>query len=404
MSDPIRISVIVPSYGRPAALARCLRAVAQLRHQAIEVIVVADPDGLDAVAKLPFAERLTCLQQGQPNISNARNMGISRAAGEVVAFLDDDAVPEPTWACHIADAFANPTLDAVTGPVLGRNGISVQWGYMAVDTIGRDKKLAPNASVPDGSALKLHGTNMAFRRAVFERIGGFDPAFPFFLDDTDFALRAAEAGGGGAAFLDGAVVHHGFAASCRRNSDRVPLSLFDIGASTAVFLRKHAPMADHGQIYRQLEADQRARLLRLARKRRLGPPEIRNLMESLQDGWTEGRTRSFGSGNIHPASFAFRPLREEVLPDMQVIGGPSWRRSRARRKAAELVAQGVPVSLFLFEPTPRKHKVAFTAEGWWEQTGGVFGPADRTEARLQAWSLAGRIARERLRVKTPRGI
>jgi len=403
MSDPIRISVIVPSYGRPAALARCLRAVAQLRHQALEVIVVADPGGLAAVAQLPFAARLICLPQDQANISNARNMGISRAAGQVVAFLDDDAVPEPTWACHIADAFANPTLDAVTGPVLGRNGISVQWGYMAVDTIGRDQRLGPNAPVPDGSALKLHGTNMAFRRSVFERIGGFDPAFPFFLDDTDLALRVAQSGGG-AAFLDGAVVHHGFAASCRRNSDHIPLSLFDIGASTAVFLRKHAAMADHGKIYRQLEADQRARLLRLARKRGLGPPEIRNLMESLQDGWAEGRTRSFRAGNIDPASLAFRPLREDVLPDMQVIGGRSWRRTRARRKAAELVARGVPVSLFLFEPTPRKHKVAFTDGGWWEQTGGVFGPSDRNEARFQVWSLAGRIARERLRVKTQRGL
>jgi hypothetical protein len=59
-------------------------------------------------------------------------------------------------------------------------------------------------------------------------------------------------------------VHHAFAASDRRSADRVPLSLFDIGASTAVFLRKHAPDAMEDAL-RRLAEDQRARLFRFVR-------------------------------------------------------------------------------------------------------------------------------------------
>lgn len=391
--DAARLSVVVASSGRPRLLSRCLMALAQMPSTRFEVIVVADADGLAVVRGLPFAERLLLLPQEAENLSAARNAGIAAAVGDVVGFIDDDAVPEPGWAEAVLAGFDGADIAAVTGPVLGRNGISVQWGRMAVDRIGRDRWLTDREAPGAGETLKLQGTNMAFRRDFLARTGGFDTAFRFYLDDTDLALRVA-AGGGGLRYLPGAVVHHGFAASARRQADRVPLSLHDIGASSAVFLRKHAPLDMEGALDRLIE-DQRTRLLRLARKRRIDPPRMRALMESLADGIAEGRGRDSEVllPSVVPAR-AFSALRS--APPAPMIRRDGWmhRATGLRQMAAEDVASGRPSALILLEPTPRKHRVEFTQGGWWEQRGGLFGPSVRAAPRVQAWRYSNRVAAE----------
>jgi hypothetical protein len=244
---------------------------------------------------------------------------------------------------------------------------------------------------------------MAFRRDVFDRVGGFDPAYGFYLDDTDMALRCA-ATGMKTAYLDDAIVHHGFAASPRRTEDRVPLSIYDIGASTAVFLRKHAPHADHDTLFRQLEADQRARLLRLARKRKLDPPEMRRLMESLVKGIANGKTSSSTQSSPGHSARSFDEVHEGKGPKMAVRSGWTWQARRLREEAARQIVHGGAMTLFLFEPTPRKHKVVFTDGGWWEHRGGLYGPTARDEARFQLWSRRARVAHERARIAEFRGI
>jgi GT2 family glycosyltransferase len=402
MTPALRLSVVVVSIGRPRALLRCLRSLSQLLANPVEVIVVTDEEGRSAARSLPFAERLHLLAQDTPNIARARNTGVAAASGDVVAFIDDDAVAEPVWADAILSAFGPADVQAVTGPVLGRNGISLQWGRMATDTFGHDTVLADGQDLGPGHALKLHGTNMAFRRDLFDRLGGFDPAFHFYLEDTDFARRVADAGDR-SVYVENAVVHHGFAASARRTEDRVPLSLFDIGASTAVFLRKHAPGADHGIIYRRLEADQRARLLRFARKRQLDPEAMRRLMESLQDGFAEGQQRVLDETRLTLGRDSFRPVRDAAAPAMHLLAGWSWQSNRLRAEAARHVAEGDAATVFLFEPTPRKHKVVFTDLGWWEHRGGIYGPAERTEPRVQMSTRAARTWREAHRVADLRG-
>ena len=394
MSAP-RLSVVVVSWGRPRALARCLTALGQQRTTRAEVIVVADEDGLAAARALPLAHRMTLLPQDVQNISAARNTGIAAAAGEVVAFVDDDAVPEPGWAEAMLSAFEAGDIAAATGPVLGRNGISLQWGRMAVNARGQDRWTdAPR----DGETLKLHGTNMAFRRADLTRTGGFDTGFRFFLEDTDMALRLAGAGLG-SAYVPGAVVHHGFAASARRREDRVPLDLFDVGASSALFLARHAPEAREAAL-RDLETEQRLRLLRLVRRRKLDARGLRALMESLVAGIAEGRHRQGLVPAVAAPGRTFAALRDTVPPGMRLLCGWRHRAGALRAEAAEHVARGTPVALILLEPTPRKHRVGYTEGGWWEQTGGLYGPSDRTAPRMQAWRYANRIAAEQSRLFT----
>lgn len=396
------LSVVVASHGRPGALRRCLLALSQSAGASPEAVVVADKAGLEAVADLPFAARLKTVLQAVPNLARARNDGIAHAAGQIVGFLDDDAVPEPTWAQHMAGAFAaRPGLAAATGPVVGRNGISLQWGPMAVDAQGRDIALEDAAArIPPGAVRKLHGTNMVIRRDALLSVGGFDPAFRFYLDDTDVALRLAAAGHG-TAWVPDALVHHAFAASVRRDADRTPLSLHDIGASTAVFLRRHAPGEMEDALSR-LADDQRARVFRLARRRRLGPREIERLMTSLHEGIAEGRVRHEAPPVIADRRGTFSPIRTADPPTDAVLAGWRWQGVRLRDAARRLTNGGARVTVFVLEPTIRAHRVRYSEEGWWEHTGGIYGRSDRDMPRIQAWRAESRLSDEIRRIAATR--
>ena len=90
------VSVVVVSNGRPDALRRCLLGLSQIDHPTCELIVVADAVSRPAIAKSRLADRIKTVACDVAKISVARNAGLGRAAGDIVAFIDDDAVPEPT--------------------------------------------------------------------------------------------------------------------------------------------------------------------------------------------------------------------------------------------------------------------------------------------------------------------
>ena len=194
------VSVVVVSRDRPDALRRCVTGLGQLRYPDFEIVVVADAAGLAAVKKLPIASHLKTVRFDLANISEARNLGISHAAGDIVTFIDDDAVPEPSWLRYLIAPFERPQVAAAGGFVRGRNGISYQWEGRSVDVTGATEPLQLTRDrvtvlAPKGArATKTEGTNMAVRRDVLLELDGFDPGFAFFLDETDLNLRLARAG------------------------------------------------------------------------------------------------------------------------------------------------------------------------------------------------------------------
>jgi glycosyltransferase involved in cell wall biosynthesis len=109
------VSVVIVSRGRPHSLARTLTGISQLQYWNFEVVVVADPDGIKSAQKLPFADTLKLVAFDEPNISAARNRGLLHAAGEIVAYIDDDAVPEPMWLRHLVAPAARSDVAAMGG-------------------------------------------------------------------------------------------------------------------------------------------------------------------------------------------------------------------------------------------------------------------------------------------------
>lgn len=401
---PPRVSVIVASRKRPRWLARCLASLRQLDYPAFEIVVVADADSLGRVD----ASGLRTVGFEDANLSAARNAGVRHAAGELCAFIDDDAVAEPGWLGHHAAAIAATGAAASVGFVRGRNGISLQSRAASIDTEAEthDEPVAgPGSWLPalaPGRAVKLVGTNTLIRRETFLGLGGFDPAFAYYLEDGDLSLRFAAAGGR-AAVAPAAEVHHGFAPSPRRTGQRTPRDLSDIGRSSAIFFRKHF-RGDAAELFERLWRRERQRLLRHMVRGGCEPRDVARVLATLRRGWDEGSRRALaGLEPLSGTGEAFLPVAP-LPPGHEVFAARYLRRRSRLAEAAMAARSGRRASLFSFSLTPVRHHVRYTDSGVWMQTGGQFGRADRGDPLLRWCTFAERLGVEISRVANARGM
>ncbi len=196
-----RISVVVCTYNGSATLEECLRHLADLDYPDYEVVVVDDgsSDGSAEVAA-GFDVQLICT----PNrgLSSARNTGLRAATGEIVAYLDDDAFPDPDWLTHLAAAFRDSSHAAVGGP-----NIPPSDEGLVARCVARAPGAPIHVLVSDTEAEHLPGCNMAFRADRLRAVGGFDPRFRTAGDDVDVCWRLMD-DGETLGFSPGAVVWH----------------------------------------------------------------------------------------------------------------------------------------------------------------------------------------------------
>ncbi|MCT4554890.1 MAG: glycosyltransferase [Pelagimonas sp.] len=403
------VSIIVVSRGRPDALALCLTGLSQLDHACFEIVVVGCPQAVGAVQAHPSASAIKLVPFDQPNISIARNLGIAAASGDLVAFIDDDAVPEPLWLRNLTAPFVDAQVEAAGGYVIGRNGISLQWGARRCDPAGDSHPLdldgpGPHLlSPPDSGAIKTEGTNMAFRRATLLQIGGFDPGYAFYLDETDLNMRLA-AQGAITAIVPDAQVHHGFAPSDRRRADRTPTDLTAIGASQWLYLRKYLPEKHRRAAWRTFRKAQRQRLLRLMQRGPLGADDVWRLMRGLDRGRRQAEVAPVQTLPLLTSdNLPFMPHPGRPGAPRSVISGRSWQARHKRAQAADTTRSGAITSLYLFSPTTLFHHATFTQDGYWEQRGGLFGRSKRQCQVFRYWRFSARVRDEVQRNSAVRG-
>lgn len=395
------VSVVVASRGRPRALALCLTGLGQVQYHPFEVVVVADAAGRAAATSHPLGSRLKkVVACDEANLSRARNLGIAAAAGEIVAFIDDDAVPEPDWLGTLAAPFADPAVAASGGYVVGRNGISLQWGARSVDREGWHREIAVGGEAaftpqpPAGGAIRTEGTNMAVCRSTVVALGGFDEAFRYYLDDTDLDMRIA-ASDLSVALVPRARVWHHQDASDRRDAGRVPRSLVEIGASIAAFLVRHADPERVVPALAAHRAAERSRLLRHMVAGRLMPGDVGRLLDGFDEGAGEGRTRQGALAVFADPPEPFRPVRDARSDaPRRIVAGWAWRRRRLAAEAGRLVAEGALVQVLRLTPSALYHRRRFVPEGYWLQTGGLFGRSLRDGRLFRAHRIRGRVAEE----------
>ncbi|TMV62553.1 hypothetical protein FGG78_34780 [Thioclava sp. BHET1] len=201
------------------------------------------------------------------------------------------------------------------------------------------------------------------------------------------------------AVVPDAQVHHGRAESSRRSARRVPVSLFEVGASSAVFLRRHAGAEARETGLAHLRAERRAQLRKMMFAGNLKGRQVHRLLVSLEKGIAEGQLRALPP--LLPLADRAQPLL--IFPGTgprpgAVIAGRSWQRLSLARRARAAVAAGQVVTLFRFSPTTLYHRMRFVPEGYWMQAGGLFGRSERGQPLFRYWRFAARLAAERKRI------
>jgi len=186
MSSP-HISVVVPTYNRAEGL---LRSIASVLNQTADPdtyeLIIVDNNSTDgttsAVAELVKKEggRVRHVIETKQGVSFARNRGIEEARADVIAFVDDDVQVGDNWIEIIARTFAEqPEFECIGGRVLPTWEAppppwltSLHWAPLALQDLG-DVRMTISAQSQRG----LITANLACRRRLFDRVGGFSPAF-----------------------------------------------------------------------------------------------------------------------------------------------------------------------------------------------------------------------------------
>src|SRR3954447_7406261 len=206
-----RVSVVVASYNGARTLHETLGGISSLAYPDYEVIVV-DDGSTDATAEIAAGFEVRLISTENRGLSNARNTGMEAATGEIVAYVDDDAVPDPHWLQYLVATFASGGYDCVGGPNLAPPGD----GALA-DCVANAPGGPAHVLLDDREAEHVPGCNMAFRRDALIEAGRFDPVFRIAGDDVDVCWRVQESGGTIGFSPSALVWHH------RRNSVRAYL-------------------------------------------------------------------------------------------------------------------------------------------------------------------------------------
>lgn len=246
MHSPFRVSVVINTYNRAASLDLALRSLRRLNYPHFEVIVVNGPstdNTVDALKKWSSSIRAgTCADR---NLSVSRNVGIEMARGDLVAFIDDDAVADENWLNDAVTGFDSDEVAATGGAVFNHTGYDAQYRYNTADRLGNayfDRKSpATEFCYPGCSRFSyVPGGNSVFRRKCLLEVGAFDEEFDYYLDETDVCLRLVDAGYV-LKQLPNAFVYHRNLPSHARNAKRVVTDWRSIVKNKVYFALKNAP-------------------------------------------------------------------------------------------------------------------------------------------------------------------
>jgi glycosyltransferase involved in cell wall biosynthesis len=169
-----------------------LRAQTLAPHEIVLVIDHA-PELLEEARRLWPDVKIVANREKQ-GLSGARNTGVAEASGEVVAFLDDDAIAAPDWLQHLADAYADPGVLGAGGTVRPR-WVEGKPGWFPSEfdwVVGCTHSGMPQELSP---VRNLVGANMSFRRAPLVEVGGFSHdlgrvgTLPVGCEETDLSIR-----------------------------------------------------------------------------------------------------------------------------------------------------------------------------------------------------------------------
>jgi GT2 family glycosyltransferase len=204
-----RVSIVVCAYNASDTIEDCLSSLERLNYPDFEIIVVNDGsrDRTGDIARQHPAVHLVEVPNG--GLSAARNIGLSHASGEIVAYTDADTRVDADWLTFLVQPFLNSDVVASGGP----NVVPADDPPMA-QCIARAPGGPTHVLLDDRIAEHVPGCNMAFRRDALLAIRGFNPIYLRAGDDVDVCWRL-QARGGKIGFAASALVWHHHRASVK---------------------------------------------------------------------------------------------------------------------------------------------------------------------------------------------
>jgi glycosyltransferase involved in cell wall biosynthesis len=183
--EPLCISVVIPTYQRPALLLRCLEAVLHQRFakQDYEIIVVSDGEDPATrqslasmpVGKFPLVDYYELPRKAGPAAS--RNFGSMLSRGELVVFTDDDCIPDESWLQSLWQAYENHRMEEVAFS-----------GHTIVPITGEPTDYERNISRL--ASAEFITANCACTKKALYRVGGFDERFRMaWREDSDLQFK-----------------------------------------------------------------------------------------------------------------------------------------------------------------------------------------------------------------------
>lgn len=199
------LSVIIPTCNRAGSLKRLLKSLDSLEYlNSVQVeVLIVDNGSTDETGNFLLQEQVESrkfsfrvLEEREKGKASALNCGLRESKGEILVILDDDVVVAPDWLVKLLDAHRETEFDAIQGKVLP--GLDPQ-GKSADPQRLREYNI-PIIDYGDRvcEIRGLTGTNMSFKREVFEKVGYFDvrlgPGASGFSEDTEYSMRIRNAG------------------------------------------------------------------------------------------------------------------------------------------------------------------------------------------------------------------
>jgi len=157
------VTIIVATKNNPDTLRRTLHGLLTIPYPGQYDVIVINDGSTDTTKDMLDTEfskksRLRIIHLPPSGVCIARNTGIKHARGEIIVNMDHDCIPEKEWLIKLVNGFASPKI-----------GVVSSYGYYG-------------------------GTSTAFRRSLLKQVGGYDPAYGYYREDTDLSFTIMDKG------------------------------------------------------------------------------------------------------------------------------------------------------------------------------------------------------------------
>ena len=204
MKNQLSVSVVINTIDRGSSLSILLQSLENQTYPFFEVIVVVGPTKDNTMERLrEYGDRITVQKCPVANLGTSRNIGIREARGDLVAFIDDDAVPSSRWLEQVVKIFEHTDLQGTGGSVFLIHPAAprLQYRFGIISPLAEQVEVQSSPLqhliTPGLSSTwvgRMMGTNMVYKREALGQVGGFDEFYQWVYDDTDIALRLNHAG------------------------------------------------------------------------------------------------------------------------------------------------------------------------------------------------------------------